>query len=233
MSWSCLVIRHVAFEDLGVLGALLPELGFEIGYFEAGVQPFPVEEMQNCDLLVVLGAPIGVYEVEAYPWLVNETAAIGDRLRAKRPTLGICLGAQLMAASLGARVGRGPAKEIGYAPLNLTPPGLNSVLAPLNDQPVLHWHGDNFDLPPGSVRLAFTAACPNQAFALGAYALGLQFHVEVPPEAIESWLIGHAVELSAAKIRPASLRKQAAQFGAATAALGAEVVTSWLESAFT
>jgi GMP synthase (glutamine-hydrolysing) len=233
MSQSCLVIRHVAFEDLGVLGMLLPELGFAIRYFEAGVQPFPVEEMQNCDLLVVLGAPIGVYEVEAYPWLVNETGAIGDRLRAKKPTLGVCLGAQLMAASLGARVGRGPAKEIGYAPLNLTPPGLNSVLAPLADQPVLHWHGDNFDLPPGAVRLAFTAACPNQAFALGAYALGLQFHVEVPPECIERWLIGHAVELSAAKIRPASLRRQAAQFGAATAALGADVVTSWLESAFT
>ncbi len=100
------------------------------------------------------------------------------------------------------------------------------------DQPVLHWHGDNFDLPRGSVRLAFTAACPNQAFALGSYALGLQFHVEVPPETIESWLIGHAVELAAAKIRPASLRKQATQFGAATAALGAEVVTSWLEGAF-
>jgi GMP synthase (glutamine-hydrolysing) len=232
MTRSCLVIRHVAFEDLGVLGTLLPELGFAIHYFEAGVEPFPVEEMQNCELLVVLGGPIGVYEVEAYPWLVDETSAIGERLRAKKPTLGICLGAQLMAASLGARVGPGPAKEIGYAPLNLTPTGLNSVLAPLNDQPVLHWHGDNFDLPRGSVRLAFTASCPNQAFAIGSFALGLQFHVELAPECIERWLIGHAVELSAAKIRPATLRKQAAQLGPATAALGAEVVTAWLEGAF-
>ncbi|MGO8737573.1 glutamine amidotransferase [Rhodoblastus sp.] len=232
MSRSCLVIRHVAFEDLGVLGTLLPELGFEIRYFEAGIGPFPVEDMLNCDLLIVLGGPIGVYEVEAYPWLVDETMAIGERLREQKPTLGICLGAQLMAASLGARVGPGPAREIGYAPLSLTPTGLNSVLAPLNGQPVLHWHGDNFDLPRGSVRLAFTDACPNQAFAIGSFALGLQFHVEVAPETIESWLIGHAVELSAAKIRPASLRKQAAQFGPPTAALGAEMVSAWLEGAF-
>ncbi len=232
MSRSCLVVRHVAFEDLGVLGTLLPELGFDVRYCEGGVGPFPVEDMQNCDLLVVLGGPISVYEVEAYPWLVDETAAIGDRLRAKKPTLGICLGAQLMAASLGARVGPGPAKEIGYAPLSLTPPGLNSVLAPFADQPVLHWHGDNFDLPRGSVRLAFTEVCPNQAFAIGSYAFGLQFHVEVAPETVESWLIGHAVELSAAQIRPATLRKQAAQFGAATAALGAEMIAAWLEGAF-
>ena len=132
-----------------MLGRSCPSFGFEIGYFEAGVRAFSGRGNRSCDLLVVLGGPIGVYEVEAYPLLVQETAAIGDRLRAKRPTLGICLGAQLMAAALGARVGPGPAKEIGYAPLNLTPPGLNSLLAPLNDQPVLHWHGDNFDLPPG------------------------------------------------------------------------------------
>jgi GMP synthase (glutamine-hydrolysing) len=232
MRRTCLAIRHVAFEDLGVMTTLLPERGFEIRCIEAGVQPFPVEEMQNCDLLVVLGGPIGVYEVEAYPWLIDETAAIGERLRATKPTLGICLGAQLMAASLGARVGPGPTKEIGYGPLRLTPTGLNSVLAPFADQPVLHWHGDNFDLPRGSVRLGFTEACPNQAFAIGSFALGLQFHLEVEPDAIERWLIGHAVELAAAGVRPSTLRKQATQYGAPTAVLGAEVLKSWLEGAF-
>ncbi len=232
MSRSCLVLRHVAFEGLGVLAKLLPELGFEVRISEVGVNPLPVEDIASCDLLVVLGGPIGVYEVENYPWLVDEIAAIGERLKARKPTLGVCLGAQLMAASLGARVGPGPAKEIGYAPLGLTPTGLNSVLAPLGDQPVLHWHGDNFDLPRGSVRLAFTAACPNQAFAIGNHALGLQFHLEVEPESIESWLIGHTVELSKAGVRPASLRRQAAQYGEETAARGAVVVARWLEEAF-
>ncbi|MCI4679515.1 glutamine amidotransferase [Rhodoblastus acidophilus] len=232
MSRTCLVIRHVAFEGLGVLASLLTNLDFEIRCFDAGLEPFPVADMQSCDLLVVLGGPIGVYQVEDYPWLIVETAAIGERLRAQKPTLGICLGAQLMAASLGARVDPGQAKEIGYAPLSLTPTGLASVLAPFANEPVLHWHGDNFDLPRGSVRLAFTQACPNQAFAIENYALGLQFHLEVDPDALESWLIGHAVELSAAGVRPATLRKQAALHGAETAARGMEVIARWLEGVF-
>ncbi|HUO53404.1 MAG TPA: glutamine amidotransferase [Rhodoblastus sp.] len=232
MSPRCLALRHVAFEGLGVLERLLPELGFEFHYHDIGDGPLPAEDIESCELLVALGGPIGVYEVEAYPWLVEETSAIGERLRAKKPTLGVCLGAQLMAASLGARVGPGPTKEIGYAPLSLTPTGLASALAPFADQPVLHWHGDNFDLPRGSVRLAFTECCPNQAFALEHYGLGLQFHVEVEPDKLESWLIGHTVELSKAGVRPATLRKQAAQFGEETARRGHEALAKWLEGAF-
>lgn len=232
MSRTCLALRHVAFEGLGVLAKLLPSLGFEIRIRDIGVDPLPVEDILSCDLLVVLGGPIGVYEVEDYPWLIGETQAIGDRLRARKPTLGICLGAQLMAASLGARVGPGPVKEIGYAPIVLTPTGLASALAPFADQPVLHWHGDNMDLPPGSARLAFTDGCPNQAFALEHYALGLQFHIEVEPESIEGWLIGHTLELSKAGVSPASLREQVEYYGAETAARGAAVLAHWLEGAF-
>ncbi len=229
---TCLAIRHVPFEDAGALAAVLSAAGFSLAYVEAGPKPLPGDRIAACDLLLVLGGPIGVYEVEDYPWLIEETALIGERLRLRKPTLGICLGAQLMAAALGARVGPGPAKEIGYAPLALTPEGLASSLAPLEGQPVLHWHGDNFDLPRGAMRLAFTQACPNQAFALDAFALGLQFHLEVEPEGLESWLIGHTAELSRAGVKPASLRKQAAQHGTATAALGARVIGDWLASVF-
>ncbi len=120
MSRSCLVLRHVAFEGLGVLADLLPAYDFVTRIREIGVEPLPEAEIAACDLLIVLGGPIGVYETEAYPFLVAEIAAISARLEAKKPTLGVCLGAQMMAAALGAKVAPGPAKEIGYAPLSLT-----------------------------------------------------------------------------------------------------------------
>jgi GMP synthase (glutamine-hydrolysing) len=221
-------LRHVAFEGQGVLAEILPEFGFATRVVDIGVDPFPAE-VAECGLLVALGGPIGVYETEAYPFLVDEIAAIGGRLRAKKPTLGICLGAQLMAAALGARVAPGPAKEIGYAPLTLTEAGRASPLQALAGVHVLHWHGDNFELPAGAENLAFTGACPHQAFALGAHALALQFHAEVEPAALEAWLIGHAVELGKAGIDPRGLRAEAARFGAATAAAGQKLFRDWLE----
>jgi GMP synthase (glutamine-hydrolysing) len=227
-----LVLRHVAFEGLGVLAPLLFKRGFETRICDIGVDPFPAQYIPSTDLLVVLGGPIGVYETEAYPFLVEETEAIGARLRAKKPTLGICLGAQLMAAALGARVAPGPAKEIGYGPLNLTDDGRASPLAALEGVQALHWHGDAFDLPEGAKNLASTAVCANQAFSLDHYALGLQFHAEVMPASLEAWLIGHAVELGKAGIDPRELRAQAAEHGAATAEAGKDLFRLWLDGAF-
>jgi len=229
---SCLVLRHVAFEGLGVLADLLPDYGFATRICEIGVDLFPADEIASCDLLIVLGGPIGVYETEAYPFLVDELSAIDARLRGKKPTLGICLGAQLMAAALGAKVAPGPAKEIGYAPLTLTDEGRASPLALLEGVNVLHWHGDAFALPAGGQNLAYTTVCPHQAFALESYALGLQFHAEVEPGALEPWLIGHAVELAKAGIDPRTIRAQAAEFGAGTAAAGRHVFRAWLDGNF-
>lgn len=224
-----LALRHVAFEDVGVWSSVLAEKGYELRYVEVGLRPLPLEAIEECDLLIALGAPIGVYETDAYPFLPEEIDAIGRRLAARRPTLGVCLGAQLMAVALGARVAPGPGKEIGYAPVRLTPEGLGSPLAALDGVSVLHWHGDNFDLPAGAERLAATPLCPNQAFRLGDFALGLQFHVEADPDSLESWLIGHACELAAAKIDPRALRADARRHGAATAAAGRQVLSSWIE----
>jgi GMP synthase (glutamine-hydrolysing) len=229
---SCLVLRHVAFEGLGVLAGLLPDHGFATRICEVGVEPFPAAEIASCDLLIVLGGPIGVYETEAYPFLTDELAAIAARLSAKKPTLGICLGAQLMAAALGGKVAPGPAKEIGYAPLSLTDAGRASPLAVLDGVEVLHWHGDAFDPPPGGKNLAFTQICPRQAFLLDSYALALQFHVEVEPAALEAWLIGHTVELGKAGIDPRKIRAQAASLGEATAVAGKKVFRAWLDGVF-
>ncbi|TAK49043.1 MAG: glutamine amidotransferase [Xanthobacteraceae bacterium] len=228
---ACLALRHVAFEDAGILAPLLARRGIDLAYVEAGGDAPDSGAWLAADLVVVLGGPIGVYDTTDYPFLTDEIAMLRARLAARRPTLGICLGAQLIAAALDARVAPGPAKEIGYAPLDLTAEGRASVLAPLDGVAVLHWHGDNLDLPGGATRLASTSVCPTQAFAVGRHALGLQFHIETEPRALERWLIGHAAELSQARIAPASLRAQAATHGAATAAAGRRVLDAWLADA--
>ena len=165
---TCLALRHVAFEDLGILAAILRHRGFETQYLDVGVDRLEPAEVEGADLLVVLGGPIGVYEDDTYPFLVNELVLISRRLSRLRPTLGICLGAQLMAKALGSKVAPGPVKEIGLAPVELTPVGRTSLLRHLEGLPVLHWHGDNFDLPPLCENLASTIHCPCQAFQKGS-----------------------------------------------------------------
>jgi GMP synthase (glutamine-hydrolysing) len=225
---TALALRHVTFEDVGVWAATLDAEGYDLAYLEVGLRPLPLERIQTCDLLMVLGAPIGVYETEAYPFLIEEIAAIGRRLAARRPTLGVCLGAQLMAAALGARVAPGPGKEIGYAPVELVPAAKVSPLAAIEGLNVLHWHGDAFDLPSGAERLAATTLCPNQAFRLGDWALALQFHLEADPDAIETWLIGNAGELATARIDPRTIRADARRYGPALTAAGRATLLRWL-----
>jgi GMP synthase (glutamine-hydrolysing) len=135
----------------------------------------------------------------------------------------------MIAAALGARVAPGPVKEIGWAPLTLTAEGNKSVLAPLGITPVLHWHGDNCELPANCSVLASTANCPVQAFIRSPSQLALQFHLETDPVRFESWLVGHTVELGKAGIDPNELRKQAQTFGQATLEVGRKVLAVWLD----
>jgi len=228
---TCLAVRHVAFEDLGLLDALLAERGYRIRWLEAGVDAIDASLAVAPDLVVVLGGPIGVYETAAYPFIAGEIAALAARLKAGKPVLGVCLGAQLMAAALGARVEPGPVKEIGWAPLSLTEAGRHSVLAPLAATPVLHWHGDNCELPAGCERLASTGLCPVQAFARTPLQLALQFHLETEPARFEAWLVGHTVELGKAGIDPRALRAQARALGPATCEVGRKVLAAWLDGA--
>lgn len=224
-----LAIRHVAFEDLGLIEPLLRARGYRIEYLDAGIEPIGPDDLLTPDLLVVLGGPIGVYQDEAYPFLVAEIDGIRRRLRAGGPTLGICLGAQLMARALGAQVTPTGRTEIGYAPLTLTAEGAASVLAPLDGVPVLHWHGDEFTIPDGGTRLAATPGFANQAFHTLEHVLGLQFHLEADHRRIESWLIGHAHELAAACIDPAGVRADAAAHGPALAEVAGTVLNAWLD----
>lgn len=229
MHKTVLALRHVQFEDLGVFADVLSEAGYAIVYRDAGDADFLAGDPCAPDLLIVLGGPIGVYEDAIYPFLVEERAFIARRLAARLPTLGLCLGAQLIAAALGARVFPAGVKEIGFAPVVLTPAGEQGPLRHLAGQAVLHWHGDTYDLPAGATHLAATELCAQQAFALGPAILGLQFHPEADTgPRFERWLVGHAVELAAAGISIPALRRAAAMEDGRLAPRARALLNDWL-----
>ncbi|HEX4030228.1 MAG TPA: glutamine amidotransferase [Terracidiphilus sp.] len=209
---QALVLSHVAFEDLGSLRAPLEERGFRIDTVDAATAEFALQQAVDSDLLVILGGPIGVYETDAYPFLTPEIAWIRQRLEAGLPTLGVCLGAQLMAAALGARVYPGEnGAEIGWAPIQFSgtgepPEWFQPLLAP--DLPVFHWHGDSFDLPAGAQPLARSQMYDNQAFSIGKAGLALQFHPEVTAQGLERWYVGHTSELGRRGISVPDLRAE-------------------------
>ena len=122
-------------------------------------------------------------------------------------------------------------REIGFAPLTLTAAAEQSALSLLGVTPVLHWHGDSFEIPAGATRLAETGLCPNQAFSKSSNVLALQFHLEADAKLIERWLVGHAHELSTHGPRPEQLRVQARQHGAELARASRQVIGAWLSEA--
>lgn len=193
---TTVALRHVAFEDLGLLGPILAGRGHAVRYIDVPVEPLDSLDPLAPDLLVVLGGPIGVYQTEQYPFLLPEIELIARRVAAGRPTLGICLGSQLIARALGKRVYPSGVKEIGWASIELTHEGRESCLRYLAETAVLHWHGDTFDLPDGATLLASTSLCRNQAFRWGDHVLALQFHAEAAGVALESWFVGHGSELA-------------------------------------
>mgnify|MGYP002778049269 CR=1 FL=1 len=224
---TAVAIRHLAFEDLGLIDAWLKRRGWRTVTYDAGVDELWTLDPGHVDLLVVLGGPIGAHDDAMYPILTEQVELIRSRLESGRPLLGICLGAQLMARALGAAVAPMPRKEIGFAPLTLTSDGLASPLAQIAGQPVLHWHGDQFELPPGCASLATTPACPNQAFMVGEHGMAWQFHLEVDAARIEQWLIGHTGELCQAGVDISALRNAAQQHRAGLAQALDAVLANW------
>lgn len=231
---TALVLRHLAFEDLGRLQPVLERGGYAVRYIEAGVDALAGEPVLAPDLLIILGGPISVYDLDDYPWLADQIAWLRPRLQADRPTLGICLGAQLMARALNAKVYAGGVKEIGWGPLTLgREPDDTAGFAEYVRQAgaVLHWHGDTYDLPSGARHLAASAAYENQAFAWGAHCLALQFHAEFDALKLERWLVGHSQEIAATPgITPSTLRRDTRLHAPQAEAAAERFFGEWLAS---
>lgn len=231
MSKTAYIVRHINFENAGILESVLIDRGFELTYIEAPLVNFEHYDATEADLVIVCGAPIGAYDEEIYPFLTDEIKFITDRINSKKPLLGICLGAQLISRIMGGHVGpmKHGKKEIGFGPIEYTTEGASSPLALLGNVPVLHWHGDEFEIPKGAVRLTKTELCQNQAFSVGTHILGLQFHMEADPAFIESWLVGHCAELSNAGIDIPRLREDAKHLRQELPAAGRAACIAWLE----
>ncbi len=180
MKIHCLL--HVDFESPGYVLDWAEWNDFEVSYTRL-YNGESLPEINAFDMLVVMGGPMGVYDSERYTWLNHEKAFIKEAIESDKYVLGICLGAQLIAAAMGAKVYPSGIQEIGWYPIGLTESGdkLWGSLDPENRWMVLHWHGDTFDLPEGAQLLASSKVTKNQAFLLGNKVLGLQFHLEATP----------------------------------------------------
>ncbi len=224
-----LIVRHTPFE--GAAGFRLPieQAGYAFERIEATDPGFATLDWLAPDLIVVMGGPMGVYEAAAYPWMEGEIAGLARRIAAGLPTLGVCLGSQMIAAALGARVYPGPVKEVGFAPVALSRDGAASPLRHLADVPVLHWHGDTFELPDGVELLAGIDAYPHQAFRRGRTLLALQFHPEMGEDPrIEEWIATDGDYLAAAGTDAATMRADHARLGPAAVAAGRAMLAEWL-----
>ena len=173
-------LQHVPFEGLGSIAPWLEKNGYEVTHtkwYETTVPPRPAD----IDLLIVLGGPMSVNDEQEHPWLAVEKRFVHDAIGADVPVMGICLGAQLIASALGAKVYPNHEKEIGWFPVHSFSSGDGSAFRFPSSMHVFHWHGETFDLPYGPTLLAESDACMNQAFQVGSAAIGLQFHLETTP----------------------------------------------------
>jgi GMP synthase (glutamine-hydrolysing) len=230
-----LVFQHVPHEILGTFNPLLKDAGFRIRYVNFGRTPDAVPNVEKYDGLIILGGPMCVDQTDGHPHLLTEIAAIKTAMERNMPVLGICLGAQLIATALGAKVRRNPAKEIGWYDVTPTDEGAKDPLFSCfnGTEKIFQWHGDTFDIPQGAVNLATSPECNNQAFRFGERTYGLQFHLEVDEPLIQRWLktpahVHELEQLADDRFRPEHILAETPEHIANTAELGSRLFGEYI-----
>ena len=183
------VLQHAAFEGPGEIAAWAERHGHTLRAHHL-YRGETLPGLGDFDLLVVMGGEMNIYQYRDWPWLKPESALIRSALAQDKKVVGICLGAQLIADALGARVFQNAEHELGWLPITWTPEAIAEYLGLLESPTVLHWHGDTFDLPAGATRLASSEACPEQGFFIPGKCLALQFHMEVDPTLVREYVAG-------------------------------------------
>lgn len=226
---SALIIRHVPYEGVAGYRAPIEAAGYRVDRIDVSDPAFPTLDLRDPDLLIMMGGPMGVYEQDRYPWIPCQLRRLALRLEADRPTLGVCFGAQMMAAALGANVFAGPVKEVGFHPVNLHDAALDSPLRHIADVPILHWHGDTFDLPDNVELLASSHVYDHQAFRRGPNILALQFHAEMGLDPrFDAWIEEWPESVIEAGGDEAALRDAHTVLGPGAVAAGQAMVAEWL-----
>jgi len=228
------VVQHIRCEPPGIFADVLDARGISIDTVELD-EGGELPDWHDVDLVVAMGGPMGAYDEADHPWLAGEKQWIAQAVRAGKPYLGVCLGAQLLAASLGAKVSTGSAPEVGVLPVTLTAAGqADPVFGALGDSfPALQWHGDTFDVPAGGVHLGSSDAYRNQAFRFGEVAYAVQFHIEVTDHMLTEWQHVPAYRESArSALGESGFEPLARAFGSASSLMAASAITffnSWLD----
>lgn len=226
-SKTALIIRHVPYEGVAAYRDPIEAAGYAVDRIDVADPGFSQVDLAAPDLLIMMGGPMGVYEQEQHPWIACQLRRLARRIEAARPTLGVCFGAQMIAAAMGAPVYPGPRLEIGFHPVALHDPA--SPLRHLAEVPVLHWHGDTFDLPPDVELLASSALYRHQAFRRGPNILALQFHAEMGLDPrFEAWIEESPDTLVRAGVDEAELRAAHARHGPGAVAAGQAMIAEWL-----
>jgi len=223
------VLQHHPVENLGRIADALEASALAWQYVRSFAgHPVP-RDMKGAGGLIVMGGPMGIYDEQQFPFLHDEIRLIQQALRDAKPVLGVCLGSQLLAAALGAKVVRGPGKEIGWYPIKLSPSAQDDALfrSVPKSFTALHWHGDIFDLPVGAVALASSDKTPFQAFRYGDKAYGLLFHIEPTREIVAAMVREFAGELAEARIDGGEINAKADQYLSAIEGIAETVFGRW------
>lgn len=229
-------LYHAPTETAGLLGDITKEFGLpfkDVHLYDGEGLPRDTSDLEG---LIVMGGPMSVNDTVEYPFLLSEVLLIEKLLSEKKPVIGICLGAQLIAKALGSRVYPNKEKEIGWHPIQLTSSAAKDPLfraAPQNLH-VLHWHGETFDLPKGAVHLARSLRCENQAFRWEENTYGLQFHLEATPAMLQDWCSSDqgSADLDAAGEDGAEVLRQTPQAYEQLEPVARQVFSTYLKSAF-